>query len=107
MVSYKGDLYKLLLVLDMAAPTISCEDTSQHGEAIQGILEHLQWVPIEEEMSALRFKMGMVEAENASLRERQALGFSSGVIVTGPIELQEAPGVSHQSARTSPIDTLF
>ncbi|GKA24503.1 hypothetical protein Tco_0710536 [Tanacetum coccineum] len=41
---------------------------AQHGEAIQGILEHLQGVPIEEEMSALRFRMGMVEAKNASLR---------------------------------------
>ncbi|GKD37781.1 hypothetical protein Tco_1257988 [Tanacetum coccineum] len=26
-----------------------------------------RWVPIEEEMSTLRFRMGMVEAENASL----------------------------------------
>ncbi|GJS92353.1 hypothetical protein Tco_0799321 [Tanacetum coccineum] len=41
---------------------------AQHGEAIRGILEHLQGVPIEEEMSTLRFRMGMVEAENASLR---------------------------------------
>ncbi|GKA55076.1 putative reverse transcriptase domain-containing protein [Tanacetum coccineum] len=41
---------------------------AQHEEAIRGILEHLQGVPIEEEMSTLRFRMGMVEAENASLR---------------------------------------
>ncbi|GJV24726.1 hypothetical protein Tco_1377421 [Tanacetum coccineum] len=101
MVSYKGDLYKLLLVQDMDAPTIlvSAEENlgdpinirvdiihpepvvavafpaaavvriqAQHGEAIRGILEHLQRVPIEEEMSTLRFRMGMVEAENASLR---------------------------------------
>ncbi|GKB48770.1 hypothetical protein Tco_0899523, partial [Tanacetum coccineum] len=37
-------------------------------EVIQGIHEYLQGVPIEEEMSTLRFRMGMVEAENASLR---------------------------------------
>ncbi|GKC06305.1 hypothetical protein Tco_0997915 [Tanacetum coccineum] len=80
MVSYKDDLYKLLLVHDMAAPTIlvTAEENlrepidirmdiihpesitaiafpatavvriqAQHGEAIRGILEHLQGVPIE------------------------------------------------------------
>ncbi|GJX98778.1 hypothetical protein Tco_0355797 [Tanacetum coccineum] len=41
---------------------------AQHEEAIRGILEHLQRVPIEEEMSTLRFRMGMAEAKNASLR---------------------------------------
>ncbi|GJR80211.1 hypothetical protein Tco_0150996 [Tanacetum coccineum] len=41
---------------------------AQHGEAIQGILEHLQGVPIEDEMSTLRFRMGMAIAENTSLR---------------------------------------
>ncbi|GKF98242.1 hypothetical protein Tco_0297025, partial [Tanacetum coccineum] len=97
---YKGDLYKLLLVQDMAAPTIlvSAEENlrdpidirvdiihpepvvavsfpaatvvrtqAQHEEAILGILEHLQGVSIEEDMSTLRFRMGMVKAENASL----------------------------------------
>ncbi|GJV70543.1 hypothetical protein Tco_1490538 [Tanacetum coccineum] len=38
------------------------------GEAIRAIHEYLQGVPIEEKMSTLRFRMGMVEAENASLR---------------------------------------
>ncbi|GJZ03335.1 hypothetical protein Tco_0536610 [Tanacetum coccineum] len=38
------------------------------GEAIRGIHEYLQGVPIEEEMSTLRFRMGMAKAENASLR---------------------------------------
>ncbi|GJX86634.1 hypothetical protein Tco_0337408, partial [Tanacetum coccineum] len=38
------------------------------GEAMRGIHEYLQGVPIEEEMSTLRFKMGMAKAENASLR---------------------------------------
>ncbi|GJZ71844.1 hypothetical protein Tco_0635695 [Tanacetum coccineum] len=41
---------------------------AQHGEAIRGILEYLQGVPIKEEMSTLRFRIGMVEAENDSLR---------------------------------------
>ncbi|GJX58705.1 hypothetical protein Tco_0290095 [Tanacetum coccineum] len=41
---------------------------ASHGEAIRGIHEYFQKVPIEEEMSTLRFRMGMVEAENASLR---------------------------------------
>ncbi|GJU49632.1 hypothetical protein Tco_1219187 [Tanacetum coccineum] len=41
---------------------------AQHREAIRGILEHLQAVPIEEEMNTLRFRVGMAEAENASLR---------------------------------------
>ncbi|GJR94005.1 hypothetical protein Tco_0266179 [Tanacetum coccineum] len=38
------------------------------GEAIRGIYKYLQRVPIEEEMSTLRFRMSMAEAENASLR---------------------------------------
>ncbi|GKC49252.1 hypothetical protein Tco_1071997, partial [Tanacetum coccineum] len=41
---------------------------ARHGEAIRGIHEHLQGVSIEEDMSTLRFRMGMAEAENASLR---------------------------------------
>ncbi|GJQ96882.1 hypothetical protein Tco_0008021 [Tanacetum coccineum] len=43
---------------------------AQHGEAIRGIHGHLQGVPINEEMSVLRFRMGMSEEENASLRGR-------------------------------------
>ncbi|GKB65825.1 retrovirus-related pol polyprotein from transposon TNT 1-94 [Tanacetum coccineum] len=41
---------------------------ASHGEAIRGIHEYLQGVTIEEEMSTLSFRMGMAEAENASLR---------------------------------------
>nr|GEY13855.1 hypothetical protein [Tanacetum cinerariifolium] len=41
---------------------------AQHGEAIRGIHGHLEGVPINEEMNALRFRMDMVEEENASLR---------------------------------------
>nr|GEY17130.1 reverse transcriptase domain-containing protein [Tanacetum cinerariifolium] len=87
---------------------------AQHREAIRGIFEHLQGVPIEEEMSTLRFKMGMAKAKNASLRGKiknmeaietithsqekgsykdgATVGFSSEVTVTGPRELQEALG---------------
>nr|GEU35957.1 hypothetical protein [Tanacetum cinerariifolium] len=43
---------------------------AQHGEAMRGIHGYLQGVPINEEMNALRFKMGMAEEENASLRGR-------------------------------------
>nr|GFA23194.1 hypothetical protein [Tanacetum cinerariifolium] len=43
---------------------------AQHGEAIRGIHGHLQRVPINEEMNALRFRMGIAEEENASLRGR-------------------------------------
>ncbi|GKA40992.1 hypothetical protein Tco_0733585 [Tanacetum coccineum] len=38
------------------------------GDAIRGIHEYLHGMPIEEEMSTLRFRMGMAEAENASMR---------------------------------------
>ncbi|GKD03142.1 hypothetical protein Tco_1178116 [Tanacetum coccineum] len=103
MVSYKGDLYKLLLVQVMAAPTIpvSAEENfgdpieirvdivhpdpvttvafptavvvrtlAQHREAIRGIQGHLLGVPIQEELTALRFKVDINEAANASRRAR-------------------------------------
>nr|GEU76072.1 hypothetical protein [Tanacetum cinerariifolium] len=106
MVSYKDNLYKLLLVQVMVAPTIPISAVSaqgsfrdminigvdiiylepvaavvfpaaavvrtlaQHGEAIRGIQEHLLRVPIQEELTALRFKVDIAEAENASLRAR-------------------------------------
>ncbi|GJX83881.1 hypothetical protein Tco_0333362 [Tanacetum coccineum] len=103
MVLYKDDLYKLLLVQVMAAPTIpvSTEENlgdpidirmdiihlepitvvafpaaaivrtqAQHGEAIRGIQEHLLRVSIQEELTALRFRVDIAKAENASLRAR-------------------------------------
>ncbi|GJY63759.1 hypothetical protein Tco_0465219 [Tanacetum coccineum] len=103
MVSYKDDLYKLLLVQVMATSTIpiSTEENlgdpiyirvdvihpepvaavafpavaimriqAQHKEAIRGIQEHLLGVPIQEELTALRFRENIAEAENASLRAR-------------------------------------
>ncbi|GJU76236.1 hypothetical protein Tco_1273306 [Tanacetum coccineum] len=41
---------------------------AQHGEAIPGIQEHLLGVHIQEELTALRFRVDIVEAKNASLR---------------------------------------
>ncbi|GKE54653.1 hypothetical protein Tco_1489809, partial [Tanacetum coccineum] len=41
---------------------------AQYGEAIRGIKEHLLGVPIQEELTALRFRVDVAEAENASLR---------------------------------------
>ncbi|GJY47060.1 putative reverse transcriptase domain-containing protein, partial [Tanacetum coccineum] len=43
---------------------------AQHEEAIRGIQEHLLGVPIQEELTALRFRVDITEAENASLRAR-------------------------------------
>ncbi|GJR54878.1 hypothetical protein Tco_1405399 [Tanacetum coccineum] len=46
-------------VVAVAFPAATVVRTqAQHEEAIRGILEHLQGVPIEEEMSTLRFRMG-------------------------------------------------
>ncbi|GKE27452.1 hypothetical protein Tco_1442836 [Tanacetum coccineum] len=42
---------------------------AQHGEAIRGIHQHLLGVPIQE-LTALRFRVDILEAENASLRAR-------------------------------------
>ncbi|GJY10217.1 hypothetical protein Tco_0378402 [Tanacetum coccineum] len=39
----------------------------QHGEAIRGIQEHLLGVPIQEELTTLRFRVEVAEAENASM----------------------------------------
>ncbi|GKE87617.1 hypothetical protein Tco_1565092 [Tanacetum coccineum] len=41
---------------------------AQHGEAIRGIQEHLLGVPIQEELTALRFRVDIAEVENASVR---------------------------------------
>ncbi|GJX87136.1 hypothetical protein Tco_0339150 [Tanacetum coccineum] len=79
MVSYKDNLYKLLLVRVIDAPTIPVSaDSSEgnYGDAIDIVMGRLfeafmsicKRVPIKEEMSSLRFMMGMAEAENASLR---------------------------------------
>nr|GEZ24185.1 hypothetical protein [Tanacetum cinerariifolium] len=43
---------------------------AQHEEAIRGMQEQLLGVPIQEELTALIFRVDIAEAENASLRAR-------------------------------------
>ncbi|GKG44009.1 hypothetical protein Tco_0483102, partial [Tanacetum coccineum] len=43
---------------------------AQHGEAIRGIHRNLLGLPIQEELIALRLRVDIDEAENASLRAR-------------------------------------
>nr|GEZ23812.1 putative reverse transcriptase domain-containing protein [Tanacetum cinerariifolium]GEZ23820.1 putative reverse transcriptase domain-containing protein [Tanacetum cinerariifolium] len=43
---------------------------AQHGEAIRGIQEHLLGVPIQKELTALRFRVDITEAKNASFHAR-------------------------------------
>nr|GEY78619.1 hypothetical protein [Tanacetum cinerariifolium] len=43
---------------------------AQHGEAIRGIQEQFLGVPVQEELTALRFRVDIAEPENASLRAR-------------------------------------
>nr|GEY73514.1 hypothetical protein [Tanacetum cinerariifolium]GEY82982.1 hypothetical protein [Tanacetum cinerariifolium] len=43
---------------------------AQHEEDIRGIQEHLLRVPIQEELTALRFRIDITKAENASMRAR-------------------------------------
>ncbi|GJS38956.1 hypothetical protein Tco_0563999 [Tanacetum coccineum] len=55
----------------VAFPTAAVVRTqAQHGEAIRGIQEHLLGVLIQEELTALRFKVDITESENVSLRAR-------------------------------------
>ncbi|GKE26721.1 hypothetical protein Tco_1442105 [Tanacetum coccineum] len=60
MVSFKDDLYKLLLVQVMAVPSIHVSAEENLGDPID----------IREELTALRFRVDIAEAENASLRAR-------------------------------------
>nr|GFC03413.1 hypothetical protein [Tanacetum cinerariifolium] len=43
---------------------------AQHGEAIRGIQKKLLGVPIQEELTALRSRVDIAEAENALLRAK-------------------------------------
>nr|GEU67891.1 hypothetical protein [Tanacetum cinerariifolium] len=63
------DVFYPVPVAAVAFPAVTIVTTlAYHGEAIRGIHEHLQGVPIEEDMSTLRFRMGMAKAQNASMR---------------------------------------
>ncbi|GKC89459.1 hypothetical protein Tco_1150108, partial [Tanacetum coccineum] len=56
-------------VVAVAFPAATVVRTlAQHGEAIQGIQEQLLGVSIQEELTALRFRVDIAEAENVSLR---------------------------------------
>nr|GFA48254.1 hypothetical protein [Tanacetum cinerariifolium] len=52
---------------DVFPAAIVVRTQAQHREAIRGIHGHLQGVPINEEMNALKFRMGMAKEENAFL----------------------------------------
>nr|GEV34628.1 hypothetical protein [Tanacetum cinerariifolium] len=68
MINIGMDIVHPVPVATVAFPAMTIVTTlARHGEDIRGIHEHLKGVPIEEEMSTLRFMMGMDEAENASL----------------------------------------
>nr|GFA53573.1 hypothetical protein [Tanacetum cinerariifolium] len=55
----------------VAFPTAAVVRTqAQYREAIRGMQEHLLGVPIQEELTALKFRVDIVEAKNASLRAR-------------------------------------
>ncbi|GKE87025.1 hypothetical protein Tco_1564500 [Tanacetum coccineum] len=70
-IDIRVDIIHLELVAAVAFPAAAIVRTqAQHGEAIRGIQEHLLGVPIQEELTALRFRADIAEAENASLRAR-------------------------------------
>ncbi|GJS82917.1 hypothetical protein Tco_0749458 [Tanacetum coccineum] len=65
-------------VAAVAFPTATVVRTqAQHEEAIRGILEHLQGVPIEEKMSNLRFRM--VNSDVGRENSKEAPGSSHTV----------------------------
>nr|GFA95440.1 hypothetical protein [Tanacetum cinerariifolium] len=58
-------------VVAVAFPATAIVRTqAQHGEAIRGIQEQLLGVPIQEELTALIFRVDIAEAEYPSLRAR-------------------------------------
>ncbi|GJU43282.1 putative reverse transcriptase domain-containing protein [Tanacetum coccineum] len=70
-VDIRMDIIHPELVAVVAFPAVAVVRTqAQHGEAILGIQEHLLGVPIQEELTALRFRVDIIEADNASLRAR-------------------------------------
>ncbi|GJW65051.1 hypothetical protein Tco_0116935 [Tanacetum coccineum] len=78
MVSYKGDLYKLLLVHVMAAPTILVPAEENLGDPIEirVDIERLlemptqRWEEIEEELMTLRERANRAETEGVTLHAR-------------------------------------
>nr|GEY65126.1 hypothetical protein [Tanacetum cinerariifolium] len=71
MIDISVDIIHLNLVTAVAFPAVTIVRTlAQHMEAIRGIQEHLLGVPIQKELTALRFRVDIAEAENALLRAR-------------------------------------
>nr|GFD21621.1 hypothetical protein [Tanacetum cinerariifolium] len=65
------DIIHLEPVATVALPAAAVVRTqSQHEEAIRGIQEQLLGVPIQEELTALRFRVDITEEYNALLRAR-------------------------------------
>nr|GEW40862.1 hypothetical protein [Tanacetum cinerariifolium] len=70
-IDIRMDIIHPELVAPVAFPTAAVVRTqAQHGEAIRGIQEQLLGVPIQEELTALKFRVDIAEVENASLRAR-------------------------------------
>nr|GFA20397.1 hypothetical protein [Tanacetum cinerariifolium] len=70
-INIKMDIIHPEPVAAVAFPTaVAMRTQVQHGEAIRGIQEQLLRVPIQKELTALRFRVDIAEAENASLRAR-------------------------------------
>ncbi|GJY35526.1 hypothetical protein Tco_0420904 [Tanacetum coccineum] len=70
-IDIKVDIIHPKPVVTVAFPAAAVVRTqAQHGEAIQGIHEHLLRVPIQEELTTLRFRVDIAKAENVSLRAR-------------------------------------
>nr|GEV26947.1 hypothetical protein [Tanacetum cinerariifolium] len=58
-------------IATVAFPAVAIVRTqAQHREAIRGMQEQLLGVPIQEELTTLRFRVDIAEAENVSLRAR-------------------------------------
>nr|GFC29706.1 hypothetical protein [Tanacetum cinerariifolium] len=70
-IEIRMDIIHLKPDVTVAFPAAAIVRTqAQHGEAIQGIQEQLLGVPIQEELTTLRFRLDIAEAENASLRSK-------------------------------------
>nr|GEX15593.1 hypothetical protein [Tanacetum cinerariifolium] len=68
---YQGGYHSPEPIVAVAFPTTAVVRTqAQHEEAIRGIHEQLLGVPIQDELTALRFRVEIAETDNASLRTR-------------------------------------
>ncbi|GKD37485.1 hypothetical protein Tco_1257692 [Tanacetum coccineum] len=68
LIEIRVDVVYPALVVAVALPAATVVRTlAQHEEEIRGIHEHLLGVPIQEDLTSLRDRVYIVEAENASL----------------------------------------